>query len=68
MSVTNFLLIKFPNDIDNSAHKAENFLAEQGILVRGMNAYGLTNYLRVSIGNEEENIIFINALKTFLDN
>ena len=55
-------------DSHNSAQKAEKFLAEQGILVRGMNAYGLTNYLRVSIGNEEENIIFINALKNFLDN
>ena len=51
----------------NSAQNAEKFLAEQGILVRGMNAYGLSNYLRISIGNEEENIIFINALKRFLD-
>ena len=67
-SVTNFLLVKFPDDIHNSAQNAEKFLAEQGILVRGMNAYGLSNYLRVSIGNEEENIIFINALKSFLDN
>ena len=68
ISVTNFLLVKFPDDIHNSAQNAEKFLAEQGILVRGMNAYGLSNYLRVSIGNEEENIIFINALKSFLDN
>ena len=67
-SVTNFLLIKFPDEILNSAQNAVKFLAERGILVRGMNAYGLPNYLRVSIGNEEENITFIKQLKSFLDN
>ena len=67
-SVTNFLLIKFPNNVLNSAQKAIKFLAEKGILVRGMNAYGLPDYLRVSIGNEKENITFIKQLKSFLDN
>ena len=66
-SVTNFLLIKFPNEHLKNAQNAEKFLADKGILVRGMNAYGLSNYLRVSIGNEEENIIFIKELKNFLD-
>ena len=66
-SVTNFLLIKFPSKSRNNAQNAEKFLAEKGILVRGMNAYGLSNYLRVSIGNEEENIIFIKELKSFLN-
>ncbi|MDC3140221.1 histidinol-phosphate transaminase [Alphaproteobacteria bacterium] len=67
-SVTNFLLIKFPKEGLYSAQNAEKFLAEKGILVRGMNAYNLPNYLRVSIGNEEENITFIKQLKNFLDN
>ncbi len=67
-SVTNFLLIKFPDEIFNNAQSAVKFLAERGILVRGMDAYGLPNYLRVSIGNEEENITFIKQLKSFLDN
>ena len=67
ISVTNFLLIKFPNKPLKSAQNAEKFLANKGILVRGMNAYGLSNYLRVSIGNEEENIIFIKELKSFLE-
>ena len=61
-------MAKFPNDVPNSAQNAVKFLAEKGILVRGMNAYGLPNYLRVSIGNEEENITFIKQLKNFLDN
>ena len=67
-SVTNFLLIKFPNEHLKNAQNAENFLANRGILVRGMNAYGLSNYLRVSIGNEEENMTFMKELKKFLDN
>ena len=67
-SVTNFLLIKFPNEVLNSAENAVKYLADKGILVRGMDAYGLPNYLRVSIGNEEENITFIKQLKNFLDN
>ena len=33
-----------------------------------MNAYSLPKYLRVSIGNEEENITFIKQLKNVLDN
>ena len=66
-SVTNFLLIKFPNQVEYSANNAEKFLAKRGILVRGMTAYKLTNYLRVSIGTEKENITLINELKFFLE-
>ena len=64
-SITNFLLIKFPSKHNYSAESAESFLASKGILVRGMKVYGLSNYLRVSIGTKEENIKFINELKTF---
>ena len=66
-SISPSLLIKFPSEAFNSAQNAEKFLAEKGILVRGMNAYGLYNHLRVSIGNEDENIIFIKELKSFLE-
>ena len=67
-SITNFLLIKFPNDKRHNAQNAENFLASKGILVRGMKVYGLSNYLRVSIGMESENFKFIEVLKAFLAN
>ena len=66
-SITNFLLIKFPIDSKYNAQKAENFLAKKGILVRGMKVYGLSNHLRVSIGTENENIKFVNELKTFFN-
>ena len=65
-SITNFLLIKFPIENEHNAENAESFLASRGILVRGMKVYGLSNYLRVSIGNKDENIKFVNELKVFL--
>ena len=67
-SITNFLLIKFPSDLKHNAQNAENYLASNGILVRGMKVYGLSNYLRVSIGTQDENIKFLNELKSFLEN
>ena len=67
-SITNFLLIKFPNNNKHNAQNAENFLASKGILVRGMKVYGLLDHLRVSIGNETENFRFVEELKTFLEN
>ena len=67
-SITNFLLVQFPETADHSAKKAETFLAERGILVRGMEVYGLPNHLRISIGNEIENKILVKELKSFLEN
>ncbi|MDB9872421.1 histidinol-phosphate transaminase [Alphaproteobacteria bacterium] len=67
-SVTNFLLIKFPCEKQKTAENAEIFLAKRGILVRNMSGYNLPSYLRVSLGTEEENMIFIKELKSFIDN
>ena len=67
-SITNFLLIRFPSNNKHNAQNAENFLASKGILVRGMKAYGLSNHLRVSIGNKIENLRFVEELKVFLEN
>ena len=65
---TNFLLVKFPDTKKHNATNAEKFLADRGILVRGMKVYGLPNHLRISIGNEKENIVLIRELKSFLEN
>ena len=51
-----------------NAKNAEKFLANRGILVRGMSVYNLPSYLRVSLGTEEENVTFIKELKSFLEN
>ncbi len=66
-SVTNFILIKFPILKNQNAKTAEAFFSKEGILVRGMKAYNLEEYIRVSIGTVKENKKFINRLKKFLE-
>jgi histidinol-phosphate aminotransferase len=41
-------------------------LLKQGVIVRPIAAYGMTEYLRVSIGTESENARFLSALATVL--
>ena len=66
-SATNFILIKFPILKNKDAKTAEVFLSKEGILVRSMKPYNLEEYIRVSLGTAEENKIFINRLKKFLE-
>ncbi|MEM8988232.1 MAG: histidinol-phosphate transaminase [Pseudomonadota bacterium] len=65
-SVCNFVLIDFSGHGDKTAAAAEKFLAARGVLTRGVAAYGLPDHLRVSVGTEEANRTFINALSEFL--
>ena len=67
-SLTNFLLIKFPDKEKYNAQNGENLLANHGTYVGGMSVYGLSNHLRISIGTEEENRTLIKKLKIFLEN
>ena len=63
-SVTNFITIIFENS--NSADKCYNFLLSQGVIVRYLIGFGLPLCIRVTIGTEEENLIFINTIKIFI--
>ncbi len=56
----NFILLKS----GNSSAACESLL-RQGVIVRGMSCYGLDDYIRVTIGLEDENIRFIEALKRY---
>jgi histidinol-phosphate aminotransferase len=58
-SVGNFLLVHFPQ---GEAVKADRFLLSRGLILRRMEAYGLPNALRLTVGNEEANRAFISAL------
>lgn len=61
-SLGNFLLVRFPE----GAAAASNALAalkQQGILLRDMNAYGLPDCLRMTVGTDEEAEACIEALK-----
>jgi len=54
----NFILIK----IGKKAPDVEKRLLEKGIIVRGMEAYNLNEYIRLTIGTRQQNEEFVRAL------
>ena len=64
-SVGNFLLVHFSADKGQGAAAADAFLLARGLVLRRMEAYGLPNALRLTVGSEEANRAFIAALKNF---
>src|SRR5437764_1026117 len=53
-SVANFVLARFPDEPLKNANSAFAFLQSRGILTRKMAAYGLPQYLRITIGTGPE--------------
>jgi histidinol-phosphate aminotransferase len=60
-SATNFLLVKMPD-----ARAADAYLRSKGIIVRAVASYGLADYLRITIGREDEVREVASALAAFL--
>jgi histidinol-phosphate aminotransferase len=65
-SAANFLLVRFPTTPGRTAAEAESYLANHGLLVRGVAGYGLPEHLRITIGLEEHNRAVIDTLAAFL--
>lgn len=65
-SQANFVLVGFPTTPGRTAREAEVYLAQRGLLVRGVGNYGLPDHLRITIGLEEHNRAVIDALTEFL--
>jgi histidinol-phosphate aminotransferase len=65
-SVANFILIHFPDAAGKRAVDADAFLLKRGIVLRRMEAYGLPNALRKTIGTAESNEATVAALRDFL--
>jgi histidinol-phosphate aminotransferase len=57
-SETNFFLI----DVQGDADKLYQAMLYKGVIVRSMSAYGFKNFIRVTIGTEEENSRFLKSL------
>ncbi|MDC0033185.1 histidinol-phosphate transaminase [Alphaproteobacteria bacterium] len=53
-SVANFILVRFPDDKRRNASSAMAHFAENGVVPRETGGYGLSNFLRISIGREDE--------------
>jgi len=65
-SVANFILVRFPADGAHGADQANAFLCARGIFPRAMGIYGLPDCLRVTVGLEDENRAFAEALAEFM--
>ena len=61
-SVTNFILI----ELGPAAGDVSDKLLKKGVIVRNMKAWGLENFIRVTIGKKEENKRFIKELKKII--
>lgn len=62
----NFILIKFPDEGSLTAARANEYLLNQGIIVREVANYGLPNCLRITIGLDMENKAVAAALTRFM--
>lgn len=65
-SVTNFLLVHFPETEGRTAKDADAFLTRRGLILRRVDSYGLPGALRVTVGTEEANRLLVAALAEFL--
>jgi histidinol-phosphate aminotransferase len=65
-SVGNFVLIHFPQEPGRTAKDADAFLTGRGLVLRRVDAYGLPNALRLTVGDEEANRLVVAALRDFL--
>jgi histidinol-phosphate aminotransferase len=60
---SNFLMV----DLKTDATRVFKEMLKQGIIVRSMKSYGFDTFLRVNTGTENENMMFIRALKKVLE-
>jgi histidinol-phosphate aminotransferase len=65
-SVANFLLVHFPKDAKRAAPAADAFLKSRAIIVRRVDAYGLPEALRITIGTGPDNEAVLAALSDFM--
>ena len=65
-SVTNFILIHFPDQDGKRAADADEFLSRRGYILRAVRGYGFPNALRMTVGSEEANLGVIAALTEFM--
>ncbi len=65
-SVANFIAIRFPNMPGQTAADADRFLTARGLVLRAIGAYGMGEFLRLTIGPREANEAVVAALAEFV--
>jgi len=64
-SAANFVLVSFSDDAAGRAGQAYEYLLANGVIGRRLDGYGLSEYLRFSIGLETENQKLVDLLGKF---
>jgi histidinol-phosphate aminotransferase len=65
-SVGNFIAIKFPDAPGRTAADADRFLVSRGLVLRAIGAYGMGEFLRLTVGSQEANERVVAALAEFM--
>ena len=65
-SAANFVLIHFPDEPGRTAKDADDFLTARGLILRRLEAYGLPNALRLTVGSDEAMTLVLAALADFM--
>lgn len=65
-SVANFVAIRFPSRPGMTAAEADRFLSARGLVLRAIGAYGMGEFLRLTIGSQEANEKVVAALGDFM--
>jgi histidinol-phosphate aminotransferase len=73
-SAANFVLIHFPPGAEGAkgmgdektAAKADAYLMQRGVILRGVASYGLPDCLRMTVGTEEQNRLAVSLLQQFM--
>lgn len=64
-SAANFIAIRFPTIPGFTAQDADRFLTARGLVLRAIGAYGMGNFLRLTVGSQEANELVVAALADF---
>lgn len=65
-SWSNFIMFRLPEGAKLDAAGFFEELLKRGVIIRRLRSYGLDEYLRVSVGDSDENAAFIGAAKEIL--
>lgn len=66
-SVANFIAIHFPTTPGFAAADADRFLTSRGLVLRAIGAYGMGEFLRLTVGTQEANELVVKALAEFME-
>jgi histidinol-phosphate aminotransferase len=62
-SYATFILVQIPAEIKD---KLENYLTENGVIIKFMAEDGLNSHIRITIGRQEQNRLLMDLIKSFL--